>query len=186
MLRVGLTGGLGSGKSTVAAFLREFGAQVIEADALGRLMMEPGQQVYKQIVSVFGPEVVSPDGRLNRSRLAELAFQEGRLNELNAIVHPATIAAQQRWMEQVFARDPSAIAVVESALIFEVVRDALARGEKDTVLADWRQRIDRMVVVTAPDETKIFRQTCLYNRRGAAAIPTEPPQTADVSVSGRY
>jgi dephospho-CoA kinase len=76
MLRVGLTGGLGSGKSTVAAFLREFGAQVIEADALGRLMMEPGQQVYKQIVSVFGPEVVSPDGRLNRSRLAELAFRK--------------------------------------------------------------------------------------------------------------
>ena len=175
MLRVGLTGGLGSGKSTVAAFLREFGAQVIEADALGRLMMEPGQQVYKQIVSVFGPEVVSPDGRLNRSRLAELAFQEGRLNELNAIVHPATIAAQQRWMEQVFARDPSAIAVVESALIFEVVRDALARGEKDTVLADWRQRIDRMVVVTAPDETKIAR----YASRTSAPGPAREAAQAD-------
>jgi dephospho-CoA kinase len=175
MLRVGLTGGLGSGKSTVAAFLREFGAQVIEADALGRQMMEPGQQVYKQIVSVFGPEVVSPDGRLNRSRLAELAFQEGRLNELNAIVHPATIAAQQRWMEQVFARDPSAIAVVESALIFEVVRDALARGEKDTVLADWRQRIDRMVVVTAPDETKIAR----YASRTSAPGPAREAAQAD-------
>jgi dephospho-CoA kinase len=175
MLRVGLTGGLGSGKSTVAAFLREFGAQVIEADALGRQMMEPGQQVYKQIVSVFGPEVVSPDGRLNRSRLAELAFQEGRLNELNAIVHPATIAAQQRWMEQVFARDPSAIAVVESALIFEVVRDALARGEKDTVLADWRQRIDRMVVVTAPDETKIAR----YASRTSAPGPAREAAQTD-------
>ncbi|HEX4758762.1 MAG TPA: dephospho-CoA kinase, partial [Terracidiphilus sp.] len=75
MLRVGLTGGLGSGKSTVAGFLREFGAQIIEADLLGRKMMEPGQPVYREIVRVFGPEVVSADGRLNRARLAELAFQ---------------------------------------------------------------------------------------------------------------
>ena len=93
MLRVGLTGGLGSGKSTVAAMLRELGAEVIEADELGRALMEPGQPVYAEIVRVFGPEVVGPDGRLNRARLAELAFQGGRLNELNAIVHPAVIAA---------------------------------------------------------------------------------------------
>jgi dephospho-CoA kinase len=86
----------------------------------------------------FGPEVVGPDGRLNRARLAELAFQGGRLNELNAIVHPAVIAAQRRWMDQVFARDPAAVAVVESALIFEVERDARARGEQGHVLADWR------------------------------------------------
>ena len=79
MLRVGLTGGLGSGKSTVAAILRELGAHVIEADALGRQMMEPGQPVYPQIVRTFGPEVVSPDGHLNRPRLAELAFRGGRL-----------------------------------------------------------------------------------------------------------
>jgi dephospho-CoA kinase len=128
MLRVGLTGGLGSGKSTVADYLRELGAEVIEADELGRALMEPGQQVYAEIVNVFGPEVVSPDGRLNRARLAQLAFHGGRLNELNAIVHPAVIAAQQHWMEEVFARDPAAVAVVESALIFEVVRDARARG----------------------------------------------------------
>ena len=57
---------------------------------------------------------------LNRARLAKLAFEGGRLSELNAIVHPAVIAAQQQWMEEVFARDPSAVAVVESALIFEV------------------------------------------------------------------
>src|SRR5271157_5437647 len=100
MLRVGLTGGLGSGKSTVAGFLRNLGAQVIESDELGRKMMEPGQQVYARIVSAFGPQVVSPDGRLNRARLAALAFEGGRLNELNDLVHPAVIAAQQQWMEQ--------------------------------------------------------------------------------------
>ncbi len=157
MLRVGLTGGLGSGKSTVAGFLRELGAEVIEADALGRAMMEPGQSVYDEIVRTFGPEVVGSDGCLNRPRLAELAFKGGRLDQLNAIVHPAVIAAQERWMREVFVRDSSAVAVVESALIFEVVRDACARGEKESVLSDWRRRIDRVVVVTAPDEIKITR-----------------------------
>ncbi|MGA2635553.1 MAG: dephospho-CoA kinase [Terracidiphilus sp.] len=157
MLRVGLTGGLGSGKSTVAGFLRNLGAKVIEADELGRKMMEPGQPVYSQIVRAFGPEVLHPDSSLNRARLAKLAFEGGRLNELNAIVHPAVIAAQQQWMEEVFARDPAAVAVVESALIFEVVRDARARGESDSVQADWRRRIDRVIVVTAPDELKISR-----------------------------
>jgi dephospho-CoA kinase len=159
VLRVGLTGGLGSGKSTVAAMLRELGAQVIEADALGREVMEPGHEVYDQIVARFGHEVVNPDGHLNRARLADLAFRHGRLQELNAIVHPPVIEAQRRWMDEVFARDPAAVAVLESALIFEVARDALARGERDGVHADWRRRIDRIVVVTAPDELKIARYT---------------------------
>jgi dephospho-CoA kinase len=157
MLRVGLTGGLGSGKSTVASYLRGLGAEVIEADELGRALMKPGQQVYDEIVRAFGPSVVAPDGHLNRAHLTVLAFQGGRLNELNAIVHPAVIAAQRRWMESVFARDSAAVAVIESALIFEVERDARLRGEKETVLADWRRRIDRIVLVTAPDELKIAR-----------------------------
>lgn len=177
MLRVGLTGSLGSGKSTVAAMLRGMGAQIIEADGLGRAMMEPGEPVYREIVEHFGPGVVSADGRLNRERLAELAFQGGRLNELNAIVHPAVIAAQGRLMEEIFARDPDAIAVLESALIFEVVRDALARGEKDTLLADWRNRIDRLVVVTAPDELKIARY--------AARVSPSPEARAAAAAQAR-
>jgi dephospho-CoA kinase len=174
MLRVGLTGGLGSGKSTVAGYLRDLGAEVIEADELGRALMEPGQPVYAEIISVFGPEVVNPDGRLNRARLAELAFQGGRLHQLNAIVHPAAIAAQRSWMNSVFARNPAAVAVVESALIFEVERDARARGEKDSVLADWRRRIDRTVLVTAPDELKIAR----YIARINAAHPSSTAREA--------
>lgn len=157
MLRVGLTGGLGSGKSTVAALLRECGAQVIEADELGRALMEPGQPVYKAIVARFGDTVVNADGRLNRARLAALAFGQNRLDELNAIVHPPVIEAQQQWMDELFARDPAAVAVVESALIFEVVRDARARGDEQSVLANWRRRIDRVLVVTAPDDVKIAR-----------------------------
>jgi len=219
VLRVGLTGGLGSGKSTVAAELRRLGAQVIEADELGRALMEPGQAVYAEIVRVFGPEVVGADGRLNRARLAELAFGEGRLDELNAIVHPAVIRAQQRWMEDVFARDSAAVAVVESALIFEVERDArladlsgkgkdavevgeveshpsgkdkdaarvghpalrvgypedgkVGRPEDWKLLADWRNRFDRIIVLTAPDEVKVARyvdRVCQDPANCAAAL----------------
>src|SRR5579871_24074 len=173
MLRVGLTGGLGSGKSTVAARLRQLGAQVIEADELGRALMEPGQAVYTEIVRTFGPGVVAPDGRLNRPLLAKLAFQEGRLDELNAIVHPSVIAAQQQWMEEVFARDPAAVAVVESALIFEVERDARARGESEGVLADWRNRFDHIIVLTAPDEVKIARYAGRIAEAGASREAAE-------------
>ena len=169
MLRVGLTGGLGSGKSTVAAMLRELGAQVVEADALGRAFMEPGHEVYDQIVARFGREVVNPDGHLNRARLADLAFRQGRLQELNAIVHPPVIEAQRLWMEEVLARDPAAVAVLESALIFEVARDARARGEKEGVLADWRSRIDRIIVVTAPDDLKIARYAARVLSSGSVA-----------------
>jgi len=175
MLRVGLTGGLGSGKSTVAELLRALGAEVIEADELGRALMEPGQAVYAEIVRTFGPEVVSADGRLNRARLAQMAFQGGRLDQLNAIVHPAVIAAQRQWMEGVFQRNPAAVAVIESALIFEVERDARLRGERETVLADWRRRMDRVVVVTAPDEVKVAR----YVARIAPDRAARPAAEAD-------
>jgi dephospho-CoA kinase len=178
MLKVGLTGGLGSGKSTVATILRELGAQVIEADELGRALMEPGEDVYKAIVRTFGPEVVGADGRLDRPRLARLAFDEGRLDELNAIVHPAVIAAQQRWMEEVFACDPAAVAVVESALIFEVERDARARGEIEGVLASWRNRFDHIMVLAAPDEVKIAR----YSARMAPPGPEREAATRDARV----
>ena len=166
---------MGSGKSTVAAALRALGAEVIEADELGRALMEPGQAVFSSIVERFGPEVVNSDGKLNRARLAEMAFKGGRVNELNAIVHPAVIAAQRRWMDQVFSRNPAAVAVVESALIFEVERDARTRGESETVLADWRRRIDRVVVVTAPDELKIAR----YAARVCPSEAGRPAAEAD-------
>jgi dephospho-CoA kinase len=163
MLRVGLTGGLGSGKSTVAQMLRQLGAEVIESDELGRSLMEPGNPAYDEIVHAFGPEVVGADGRLNRPRLADLAFKANRVKELNAIVHPAVIEAQAEWMKQVFARDAGAVAVVVSALIFEVERDArterdaLDGGATTAAYDDLRKRIDRIVLVTASDEDKISR-----------------------------
>lgn len=157
MLRVGLTGGLGSGKSTVARILRDLGAEVIESDELGRTLMEPGNPAFDEIVRAFGSDVVGADGRLNRPRLADLAFKANRVKELNAIIHPAVIEAQAEWMKQIFVRDPAAVAVVVSALIFEVERDAQQGGAATAAYADLRKRIDRIVLVTASDEDKISR-----------------------------
>lgn len=181
MLRVGLTGGLGSGKSTVAQMLRELGAEVIEADELGRAVMEPGQPAFQQIVRAFGPELVGTDGKLNRAKLAEIAFRGGRLQELNAIVHPAVIEAQRQWTREIFAQNPAAIAVIVTALIFEVERDARERGERDTVLADWRRRIDRVVVVTAPDDVKVAR----YLRRSGIGESAEANARAAADADAR-
>lgn len=148
MLRVGLTGGLGSGKSTAAELFAAHGAQVFQSDAIGRELMEPGQAVHAKIAAHFGKNVVLPDGRLNRSALAHIAFAEGRAEELNAIVHPAVIARQQELIEDIARRNPAAVVMVESALILETVHGPGA---------DWQQRFDRMILVTAPEEVKIAR-----------------------------
>lgn len=150
MLRVGLTGDLGSGKSTVAGMLAERGAVVFSSDAIGRELMQPGQAVYAEIVRAFGPEVVAPDGGLDRSRLAALAFdrKNPRVEELNAIVHPAVIALQAERLEELAKVSPEAIAVVESALIFST---------KYAAAGSWRGRFDRILLVTAPEDVKVER-----------------------------
>lgn len=148
MLRVGLTGGLGSGKSTVAASLAKRGAYVIQADEIARELMRPGQAVYKAIVDHFGTEVVTAGGELDRAKLARLAFADGRVEELNAIVHPAVIARQAKMAEEIGKLDPDAVVVIESALIFET-----RHGGDD----GWRRRFDRLVLVTATEEQQIDR-----------------------------
>ncbi|HEX6770444.1 MAG TPA: dephospho-CoA kinase [Acidobacteriaceae bacterium] len=149
MLRVALTGGLGSGKSTVAAIFRSLGAEVMEADAVARAMMEPGQAVYARIVHAFGPDIVRADGTLDRPRLARIAFAEGRIGELNAIVHPPVIAEQQRWMDTLEKEKPAAVAIYETALLFEAGRTAGTR--------DWERRFDRRILVTAREPLRIAR-----------------------------
>jgi dephospho-CoA kinase len=149
MLRVGLTGGLGSGKTTVAAIFRELGAQVMEADAVGRAMMQPGEAVYGDIVRAFGPAVVRADGTLDRRKLATIAFADERLAELNAIVHPPVIAEQRRWMEALEKEQPDAVAIYETALLFEASKAAGTRH--------WQERFDRRILVTAPEALRIAR-----------------------------
>jgi dephospho-CoA kinase len=157
MLRVGLTGGLGSGKSTAAKLFAAHGAHVLHSDAIGRELMEPGQEVYKQIVAHFGPAIVLPDGTLDRPALSRIAFAEGRAGELNAIVHPAVIARQGVLIEEIACRHPEAIVIVESALIIEAVYEPGHGTKVYGPKMDWQQRFDRMVLVTAPEEVKIAR-----------------------------
>lgn len=128
--------------------LRELGARVSQSDEVARAMMQPGQAVFREIAAHFGPDVVTPTGTLDRAALARLAFTEGRIEELNAIVHPAVIAAQGEWLRSVAEQEPTAVAVVESALIFET-RHAVAEAESP-IAAPWRTRFDRIVVVAAP------------------------------------
>ncbi len=166
MLRVGLTGSLGSGKSTVAALFAAHGAHVLQSDTIGRDLMEPGQDVHAQIAAHFGSSVVLPDGRLDRSALARIAFDEGRVEELNAIVHPAVISRQRDLVEATALRNPAAVVMVESALIFEATR-----GEG----AEWQQRFDRIILVTAPEEMKIAR----FVRRCAGEATLTETQRAE-------
>jgi dephospho-CoA kinase len=160
MLRVGLTGGLGSGKSTVAGMFAELGAAVISADQLGRQLMQPGEPVYAAIVKTFGSGVVRSDGSLDRKKLAELAFQHNQADALNHIVHPAVVAAEEEWMRGVFAAEPRRVAIVESALIFEVEKWGTAPG--------WVQRFDKLILVTVPDEVKIARFVARMGAHGGA------------------
>lgn len=152
MLRVGLTGGLGSGKTTAARRFAELSAKVISADEVGRALMQPGERVFADIVSKFGSEVVAADGKLDRAALAKIAFGGGgdpaRIEELNAIVHPATITRQEAMIAEIAKKDPHAVVIVESALVFETKHG----GEQG-----WRRRFDKIVLVRAPEEQRIAR-----------------------------
>jgi dephospho-CoA kinase len=154
MLRVGLTGGLGSGKSTVARMFAQQGAKVLEADSIGRELMQPGQPVYREILAHFrqypdAPLLVLADASIDRPALAKYVFSTGRLDELSRIVHPAVIAEQERRMKAIFSKDPNAIAMVESALIFEADRSGTAPG--------LRRRFDKLILVTAPEDIRLAR-----------------------------
>jgi dephospho-CoA kinase len=139
MLRVGLTGGVACGKSTVGAMLAQRGAHLLQADTLAHQLYLPGTPVYEAVVRAFGQDIVRSDGFIDRAALANKAFP-GRIAELNAIVHPAVIEAQNRWLAEREAEDPQGIAVLEAALLIE---------------ADATRDFDRVIVVTCPFEKKV-------------------------------
>ena len=142
MLKVGLTGGVACGKSTVGDMFVARGAKLIKADEIAHQLMRPGQPVYQEIVGHFGREILNEDGTINRPRLAQAAFGGGRIEELNRIVHPAVIAHQDRWMEQEGAREPGAVTIVEAALILE---------------AGVEKRFHKLIMVTCREEQKVSR-----------------------------
>lgn len=142
MLRVGLTGGVACGKSTVAKMFADLGANIVDADTIAHELYHPGQEVLQELVRHFGAEILKPDGELDRARLATLVFDGGRVEELNRIVHPAVIRQQDQWMRSLGERDPYSVAIVEAALILEA-------GVKD--------RFDRIMVVSCKPAQKIAR-----------------------------
>lgn len=120
MLRVGLTGGLASGKSFVGEALAALGCHLLKADELGHRLLMPGTEVYRRVVDEFGPSILDAEGRIQRRALASVVFADPeKLARLNAIVHPAVIEEEERWMAGVEAADPHGIAVVEAAILIE-------------------------------------------------------------------
>jgi len=174
MLRIGLTGGIASGKSSVGAMFVELGAHLIQADAVAHSLMLPGRPVYAEVVRRFGTEILNSDGTIDRPKLAEAAFGTSggaapRVRELNEIVHPAVIAEENAWMEEVGRREADSIAIVEAALILE------SRAT---------ERFDRLIVVTCRPEQRVRRFATRLgiseeaardevNRRMAAQIPDD-------------
>ncbi len=120
MLRVGLTGGLASGKSFVGRALADLGCLLIQADQLGHQVLEPGGEAYDAVIREFGREIVGADGRIDRPKLAALVFRDSqRLEALNALVHPPVWARERRLMDDYAAAHPHGIAVVEAAILVE-------------------------------------------------------------------
>lgn len=176
MLKVGLTGGIACGKTYVTEQLRARGCEVIDADQVARKVVEPGQSAYQDIVQEFGPEILQPDGTIDRAKLGALVFADAdRRAQLNAIVHPRVHETQSHWMAEVAERNPAAIAVVDAALMIE------SGGYK---------RFDKIVVVYCTPEIQLARLVARNNlsveeaaRRIAAQMPSaEKLKYADYSI----
>src|SRR5580693_8026426 len=118
MLKVGLTGGIASGKSVVGEMFVALGAHLVQADRIAHQLMLPGQPVYNEVVRHFGVGILNPDLTVNRTKLAEAAFGpaatatgSSRIQELNRIVHPAVIRSQDEWMKEMGRQYPHAVAI---------------------------------------------------------------------------
>lgn len=142
MLRLGLTGGIGAGKSTVARMLAQRGAVVIDADAISRELVEPGEPALGRLVEEFGPGILREDGSLNRGALARIAFDDAAAAaRLNQVMHPAIRAESERRIADA-VRGGASVVVYDMPLLVET-------GQQDVV--------DRVVVVDVPEEVQIER-----------------------------
>src|SRR5262245_57599141 len=121
MLRVGLTGGIASGKSTVGRMFVELGARLIDADPIVHELFRPGEAVNQVVVNAFGERVRAADGSIDRAILGETVFNDPQARErLNSIVHPAVIQKQKDWLDDLATHEPDAIGIVDAALMIEV------------------------------------------------------------------
>jgi dephospho-CoA kinase len=173
LLKVGLTGGIASGKSVVGEMFAALGVHLLHADAIAHQLMQPGEVVYREVVRHFGEGILNPDGTVNRARLAEAAFgapgKPARVQELNQIVHPVVIRKQDEWMEEIGRRDSRAIVMVEAALILEA-GSAKRFNRLLVVTCRPEQRIQRWATRVGVDEDSARREVA---RRMAAQFPDE-------------
>lgn len=143
MLTIGLTGGIGSGKSTAARFLAELGAPVIDADKVGHMIYEPGEPAYHELVREFGDQIIDPTGRVDRKRLGAIVFSDPEsLARLNAIVHPRMLERIRALIDERRAAGEKQPIVVEAAILIE---------------AGWDAVCDEVWLVSVPAEVAIER-----------------------------
>ncbi|MBI5788024.1 MAG: dephospho-CoA kinase [Candidatus Schekmanbacteria bacterium] len=135
MLVAGLTGGIATGKSTVAGFFKELGAVIIDADQIAHRLVEPGLPAWQKIVDYFGPEVLSADNQLKRKYIADRIFDSDQKRwAVNAIIHPLVIRQIEQQLKELAETSPQATVIADIPLLFEV---------------EWPFAWDRILVVTA-------------------------------------
>jgi dephospho-CoA kinase len=133
MLRVGLTGGISTGKTTVGLMFVELGCHLIDSDRITHRLLETGHAEHSAVVSEFGGCILAPDGTINRRILGDIVLKDSRARaKLNSLVHPAVIQRQQEWLEEMEAIDPGGVAIVDAALMIEI--GAYKRYEKIIVV----------------------------------------------------
>lgn len=141
--RIGLTGGIGSGKSTVAGFLADCGAVLIDADAISRQLTAPGGAAIGELASQFGPLAIAADGAMDRARMRQLAFSNPAIKgQLEAIIHPLVSLESARQAR-------AAVAAGRTCIVFDI--PLLVESGR------WRQQLDRVLVVDCLEETQIAR-----------------------------
>jgi dephospho-CoA kinase len=143
MLRVGLTGGIACGKSTVASMLRDLDCMVLEADPLGHELLEPGQSAYDEVIREFGNDILGPGDAIDRNKLGAIVFADApKRARLNQILHPRILDVIQKWFAALDRPGGPEFAVVEAALIIE---------------AGYHKRLDRLVVCWCRPEQQLDR-----------------------------
>lgn len=169
MIKVGLTGGLASGKSFIGAELERLGAHVLEADKLGHAILMTDGEAYADVVELFGNEILSADSTIDRRKLGAIVFADPeKLKQLNALVHPHVFKRQNQFFAEIEARDPDAVAVVEAAIMVEsgsyknYDRLILAACPRDVQIARFVER-ERSTVEEA--ESRLDRQMPLEEKR---------------------
>jgi len=121
MVIIGLTGGIGSGKSSVAEMFKDEGAYVIDFDYLACVVVEPDTPAWRDIVDYFGQEILSPDRTLNRSKLAEIVFSDAQSRKaLEGFTHPRIFEKRDTLLKDIKTKDPNAIVIVDVPLLFEL------------------------------------------------------------------